>query len=188
MNFAKYHNIDTLNWFIGISGRDNQLDKLPSKFISEARDLLSALINAQSIVASIGNYRTAFGSSETALGSQMTQLALSEDSTVLNFQLRQIDPTNVGVYLLQTLQPNTKPASNNNPQSRIESYNHQIISLDNQKDFNEIYVALMSAFPDNLKLFDALASMMSQLNSSLISNSGADSGLRAVMMFQPNWI
>lgn len=188
MDFAKYHNIDTLNWFIGISGPNNQLDKLPSKFIDEAQDLLSSLINEKSVLASISNYHTAVGSSETALGSQMTQLTLSEDSTVLNFQLRQIDPTNVGVYLLQTLQPNTKPTNSDDPQSRIESCNHQIISLDNQKDFNEIYVALMSAFPKNLQLFDDLSSIMSQLNLLLISSFGTDSGLRAVMMFQPNWI
>lgn len=188
MYFAKYHSIDTLNWFIGINGSDNQLDKLSSKFIDEARDLLGSLINEQSIVASISNYHTAFGSSETALGSQMTQLTLPEDSTVLNFQLHQIDPTNVGVYLLQTLQPDVQRVNHSDPQSQIESYNHQIISLDNQKDFNEIYVALMSAFPNDTKTFDNLASIMSQLNSSLISNFGVDSGLRAVMMFQPNWI
>lgn len=188
MNFAKYHNIDTLNWFIGISGPDDQLDKLPNKFISEARDLLGSLINEKSVLASISNYHTAFGSSETALSSQMTQLTLSEDSTVLNFQLHQIDPTSVGVYLLQTLQPNTTSTNSDDPQSRIESYNHQIISLDNQTDFNEIYVALMSAFPNEAETFDNLASAMSQLNSSLISSFGTDSGLRAVMMFQPNWI
>lgn len=188
MDFAKYHNIDTLNWFIGISGPDNQLDKLPSKFIEEAQDLLSSLINEKSVLASISNYHTAVGSCETALGSQMTQLELPENSSVLNFQLHQIDPTNVGVYLLQTLQPNTKPTNSDDPQSRIESYNHQIISLDNQKDFNEIYVALMSAFPENLQLFDDLASIMSQLNSLLISSFGTDSGLRAMMTFQPNWI
>lgn len=188
MDFAKYHSIDTLNWFIGVSGPNDQLDKLSSKFISEAQDLLGSLINEQSIVASISNYHAAFGSSETALGSQMTQLTLSEDSTVLNFQIHQIDPTNVGVYLLQTLQPNIKPANSDDPQNRLESYNHQIISLDNQKDFNEIYVALMSAFPNDASVFDDLASAMSQLNSSLISSFGTDSGLRAVMMFQPNWI
>lgn len=188
MDFAKYHNIDTLNWFIGVSGSDDQLDKLPSKFISEARDLLGSLINEQSIVASISNYHTAFESNMTALGSQTTQLTLPEDSTVLNFQLHQIDPTSVGVYLLQTLQPNTTSTNSSNPQSRIESYNHQIISLDNQKDFNEIYVALMSAFPNEAETFDNLASVMSQLNSSLISSFRTDSGLRAVMMFQPNWI
>lgn len=188
MHFAKYHHIDTLNWFIGISGSDNQLDKLPSKLIDEARDLLSESVSERAVLASISNYHTAFGSSETALGSQITQLTLSENSTVLNFQLHQIDLTSVGVYLLQTLQPNAKSANSDDPQSRIESYNHQIISLDNQKDFNEIYVALMSAFPDDLQLFDTLASMMSQLNSSLISNFGTDSDLRAVMMFQPNWI
>lgn len=188
MDFAKYHNIDTLNWFIGVSGSDNRLDKLPNKFIEEAQDILNSLTNEKSVLASISNYHTAVGSDETALGSQMTQLQLSENSTVLNFQLHQIDLTSVGVYLLQTLQPNAKSANSDDPQSRIESYNHQIISLDNQKDFNEIYVALMSAFPDDLQLFDTLASMMSQLNSSLISNFGTDSGLRAVMMFQPNWI
>lgn len=188
MHFAKYHHIDTLNWFIGISGSDNQLDKLPSKLANEARDLLSESVNEQAVLASISNYHTAFGSSETALGSQMTQLTLPECSTVLNFQLHQIDPTNVGVYLLQTLQPDANAAGVSDPQSKIESYNHQIISLDNQKDFNEIYVALMSAFPDYAKIFDDLASIMSQLNSSLISNFGTDSGLRAVMMLQPNWI
>lgn len=188
MHFAKYHHIDTLNWFIGISGSNNQLDKLPSKLIDEARDLLSESVSERAVLASIGNYHAAFGSSETALGSQMTRLTLPEGSTVLNFQLHQIDPTNVGVYLLQTLQPDTNVSSVPDPHSKIESYNHQIISLDNQKDFNEIYVALMSAFPDYAKIFDDLASVMSQLNSSLISSFGTDSGLRAVMMFQPNWI
>lgn len=188
MHFAKYHHIDTLNWFIGISGSDNQLDKFPSKLFGEAQDLLNESVNERAVLASISNYHTAFGSSETALGSQMTQLTLPESSTVLNFQLHQIDLTNVGVYLLQTLQPDVNVSSVLDPQSKIESCNHQIISLDNQKDFNEIYVALISAFPNYAKIFDDLASIMSQLNSSLISSFGTDSGLRAAMMFQPNWI
>lgn len=174
--FAKYFPVKSINWFIGVADRDHKCQTLTVEQVQTLKAQLSVRVAATGILADISNFKTALGSNNSRLDVQFVDYALAQ-STFVNFQLQNLDQSNVGAFLLQTIQP-IAPAKN--PQDRIDQANHQIISLTTQTPMM-ILDELERVFADDRHAFEQLKFVIAQFEKTL------PAGQHACLMAQVNW-
>lgn len=174
--FAKYFPVKSINWFIGVADQDHQCQKLTVEQIQTLKAQLSVRVASTGILADISNFNTALGSNNSRLDVQFADYSLAQ-ATFVNFQLQNLDQSNVGAFLLQTIQP-IAPAKN--PQDRIDQANHQIISLTTQTPMM-ILDELERVFTDNRNTFEQLKLVMTQFEKIL------PDGQHACLLAQVNW-
>lgn len=173
---VRYFPVKSINWFIGAADRDRQCQKLTVEQIQTLKAELSVRAASTGILADISNFKTALGSSNSQLDAQFVDYSIVH-ATFVNFQLRDLDQSKVGAFLLQTVQP---IAQTKDPQERVDQANHQIISLNAQTPMlmlNE----LAHAFADDQELFEQLKLMIAQFENAL------PDGQHACLMAQVNW-
>lgn len=174
--FAKYFPVKSINWFIGVADRDHKCQQLTVEQVQTLKAQLSIRVISSGILADISNFKTALGSNNSRLNEQFIDYTLAQ-ATFVNFQLRDLDQSTVGAFLLQTIQP---IAPTQNPQDRVDQANHQIISL-NTKTPMTMLNELARAFTDDREVFERLKFVITQFEKTL------PDGQHACLMAQVNW-
>ena len=174
--FAKYFPVKSINWFIGVADRDHKCQTLTVEQVQKLKAQLSVRAASTGILADISNFKTALGSNNSRLNEQFIDYAL-EQATFVNFQLRDLDQSTVGAFLLQTIQP---IAPTENPQDRVDQANHQIISLNTETPMTMLN-ELARVFTDDREVFEQLKFVITQFEKAL------PAGQHACLMAQVNW-
>ena len=158
MEFAKYYPVKSINWFIGYADSDQHCQKLILQQIEPIKAAVTEKLTPLAILADISNFTVGLGSEQTSFGRPVDRYSLSH-STVVNFQMRDIDQSTVGAFLLQTIQPIDNAET---PQARIDQANHKIISLMTDNSSDMVIDQLSSAFKQSE--FDELKRVMHHLD------------------------
>lgn len=175
MEFAKYYPVKSVNWFIDYADSDHHCQKLILPQIESIKAAVTEKLTPLAILADISNFTVALGSEQTSFGQPVDQYLLSH-STHVNFQIRGVDPSTVGAFLLQTIQPIDGAET---PQARIDQANHKIISLMTDNSSDTVLDQLSSAFKRSE--FDELKRVMHQADKSAPDNQ------HACLFTQVNW-
>lgn len=175
MEFAKYYPVKSINWFIGYADDQYHCTKLALPEIEQIKAIVTEKLTPLAILADISNFTVALGSEQTSFGQSVDRYSLSH-STVVNFQMRDIDQSTVGAFLLQTIQPIDNAET---PQARIDQTNHQIISLMSDNSADMVIDQLSSAFKQSE--FDELTRVIHQVDKLAPDNQ------HACLFTQVNW-
>lgn len=175
MEFAKYYPVKSINWFIGYADSDQHCQKLILQQIEPIKAAVTEKLTPLAILADISNFTVALGSEQTSFGRPVDRYSLSH-STHVNFQIRDIDPSTVGAFLLQTIQPIDNAET---PQARIDGANHKIISLMTTDSADMVIDQLIGAFKQSE--FDELKRVMHQVDKL------APDDQHACLFAQVNW-
>ena len=175
MEFAKYYPVKSINWFIGYADDQYHCTKLALPEIEQIKAIVTEKLTPLAILADISNFTVALGSEQTSFGQSVDRYSLSH-STVVNFQMRDIDQSTVGAFLLQTIQPIDNAET---PQARIDGANHKIISLMTNDSADMVIDQLIGAFKQSE--FDELKRVIRHVEKS------APDDQHACLFAQVNW-